>query len=367
VCEAGSSATRKRTGGDPATACSVIRGRGPAGEGFVGGEAPQRPGLELTGLGLGDLDLARGLAQAPRLAAAGAEAGDDDAPLVLGQLRERLLHSLLLLALEHLLLEVGGALSDQLAERGVVLAHGLVEARGDPRQVADRHDVLERQLGLLRHLLVGGGAVQLGRELRGDPVHGALTLRDVRRDPHRAARVVQPALDRLLDPQHRVGGELVAASPVELLRRADQAQHRLLNEVAHVEAVALVAACKLDHQPQVGVDQALLGGEVAALDRLRKLDLLLLREQGVLHRLVDEQLQAVGGVLGHLVLARAPLSRARAGGPGLVVVLAAHTASLAALVRSPSIARHLAPSSVVRPLPRSIQLGPRTSPVLHKV
>ena len=60
--------------------------------------------------------------------------------------------------------------------------------------------------------------------------------------------------------------------------------------------MALVAACELDHQPQVGVDQTLLGVEVAALDPLRELDLLLAGEQGVAARLVIEELEAVGGL-----------------------------------------------------------------------
>jgi len=62
--------------------------------------------------------------------------------------------------------------------------------------------------------------------------------------------------------------------------------------------MALVAAGELDHQPQVRVDQPLLGGQVTSLDRLRKLDLLFGGKQRVAACLVVEDLEAVGGRLG---------------------------------------------------------------------
>ena len=100
--------------------------------------------------------------------------------------------------------------------------------------------------------------------------------------PHRAARVCEAAADRLADPQRAVGGELEALAPVELLDRANQAEHALLDEVAKRQALALVLARDRDHEPQVRVDHAVLGLEVSALDALGQLDLLLSGEQGVL-------------------------------------------------------------------------------------
>ena len=97
----------------------------------------------------------------------------------------------------------------------------------------------------------------------------------MRGDANRPAGVVQAALDRLLDPQNRVGGELVATPVIELLGSADQPEHRLLDQVLHGEAVALVAAGELDDQAKVRVDEPLLGGQVALLDALGELDLLL--------------------------------------------------------------------------------------------
>jgi hypothetical protein len=111
--------------------------------------------------------------------------------------------------------------------------------------------------------------------------------------PDGAAGIGQAAADRLTDPQGPVGGELEALSPVELLDGADQAEHALLDEVAEGEALALVLAGHRDHQTEVGVDHAVLGRQIALLDALGELDLLLCGEQGVTTRLVEEELEGV--------------------------------------------------------------------------
>jgi hypothetical protein len=113
------------------------------------------------------------------------------------------------------------------------------------------------------------------------------------RDPDRPARVLEPALHRLLDPERAVGGELEPSPPVELLDRPDQAQHALLDQVAEREPLALVAAGDRDHEPQVGVDHPLLRREVASLHALRELDLLRRRQQRVAPRLLEEELERV--------------------------------------------------------------------------
>ena len=76
--------------------------------------------------------------------------------------------------------------------------------------------------------------------------------------------------DRLADPPGRVGRELVAAAPVELLDRPVQPDRALLDQVEQRKAVALVALGDRDDQPQVGVDHPPLGRHVAALDALRE-------------------------------------------------------------------------------------------------
>ena len=149
------------------------------------------------------------------------------------------------------------------------------------------------QLHELGDLLLGGLAAELDGEL-------ALGVRDLARPRHDvdgqadgAARVGEAAADRLADPERPVGRELEALAPVELLDRADQAEHALLDQVAEGQALALVLARDRDHQAQVGVDHALLGGEIAPLDALGELDLLLGREQGMAPRFVEEELQGI--------------------------------------------------------------------------
>jgi hypothetical protein len=107
-------------------------------------------------------------------------------------------------------------------------------------------------------------------------------------------------LNRLADPEGRVGRELVALAPIELLGGADQAEDSFLDQIQQVEVLAHVAAGVRDDQPEVRVDQPLLGLEVPSLDPLGEIDLLLLGEQGVAAHLVEEELQSVRGLLGEL-------------------------------------------------------------------
>src|SRR5205823_206796 len=98
-----------------------------------------------------------------------------------------------------------------------------------------------------------------------------LLLGDMDRNPDGAAGVLKSALDRLADPKRPVGRELETAAPVELLHRPDQPEHALLHQVLHRQAQPLVAAGLGYDQAQVGVDHALFGLEVAALNSLGEL------------------------------------------------------------------------------------------------
>ena len=102
-------------------------------------------------------------------------------------------------------------------------------------------------------------------------------LDDVDRDADRPRLVGERAGDRLADPPGRVGRELEAPAVVELLRRADQAQGPLLDQVEEGQALVAVVLGDRDDQAQVRLDHLLLGVEVTALDPLRELDLLLRR------------------------------------------------------------------------------------------
>ena len=137
-----------------------------------------------------------------------------------------------------------------------------------------------------------------GRACSASAFSARATLRcvahEVDRQLDRARLGVHPALDGLADPPRRVGGEAVAAAPVELLDRADQAEDALLDQVEQRQLGALVLLGDRDDEAQVRVDHAVLGGEVAALDPLGEVDLLVGREQPVAADLVEEQLQRVG-------------------------------------------------------------------------
>ena len=158
-------------------------------------------------------------------------------------------------------------------------------------------------------LLLGRLATELHGELTLDAVDLAMPLADVHGQADRAGRVLEAALDRLTDPEGRVRGELEALPPVELLRSADQAQHALLDEVTQGEALALVLTRHGDHQPQVRVDHPVLGDHVAPLDALGQHDLLGGGQQRVLPRLVEEELEGVGGRIRRLVVRGAAVRR----------------------------------------------------------
>ena len=192
---------------------------------------------------------------------------------------------------------------EQVPEGGVaVLADLLVEADEGGPLVANLLDLLDLETGLGRQLLERGLAPEPHGQLALDAADLARALGHVDGQPDRAARVLEAALDRLADPEGRVGGEAEALAPVELLARADQSEHALLDEVRERQALVLVAAGVRRDEAQVGVDEQFLGVQVSALDPLGEFDLLGGRQQRVATR-VGEQLidglrdEALGGLL----------------------------------------------------------------------
>ena len=99
--------------------------------------------------------------------------------------------------------------------------------------------------------------------------------------------------DRLADPPRRVGRELEAAAPVELLDRTDEAERSLLDEVEEGEALVAVVLRDRDDEAEVGLDHPLLRLHVPALDALRELHLLRGCEQLVPPGLAEEELECV--------------------------------------------------------------------------
>src|SRR5918911_352900 len=238
-------------------------------------EAVERAALDLLGLLRAHPQLAADLG-AGALLALGAEAQGDHLALLLREGVQRLGDGLgedgpVDLLLRRLV--VGGA---EVAERGGVgvVAELHVEARRRVVDGADLLDLLDLHAGHGRDLVQLGLTLELHRELVADAADLARLRRDVGGQADGTGGVVEAALDRLADPQRGVRREAEALAPVELLGRADQAEHALLDEVVQGEAVALVPAGDRDDQAQGRVDEAILGHQVAALDALGQLDLL---------------------------------------------------------------------------------------------
>ena len=241
-------------------------------------------------------ELAPGLRQRLGLAIAGAEAHLDHVPLGLGELGDRGQQRLGLERLVNLFVHGRRLDRQQVAEGGVaIVAHRLVQTDHGPVGLANLDHVLQRQVRSRGDLLVRRLVAELRRELALDAPDLAGALRDVHGKADRPARVLESALDRLTDPEGRVRRETEALAPVELLDGADQAQHPFLDQVTEGEALALIAARVRDHQAEVGVDHAFLGGQVPPLDALGELDLLARLEQRVPASLTQEQLERVEG------------------------------------------------------------------------
>src|SRR5258708_2516046 len=100
-------------------------------------------------------------------------------------------------------------------------------------------------------------------ELRPERALGAVQLLhpldDVDRHADRSRLVGERPRDGLADPPGRVGRELVAAAPVELLDGADQAERALLDQVEERQALVAVVLGDRDDQAQVRLDHPRLG------------------------------------------------------------------------------------------------------------
>src|SRR6478609_414415 len=253
----------------------------------------QRLALELTDALTGEAELLadrlerRGLAREP-------EAELDDPPLPLRQLRDGALDALAPDGLDSLLGGIDRRLvGEQVAELGVAVgAEALVQGDRVDR-VEGLRDVLPLEAGRVGELVDRCLTTELRLELRRRAVQLDPPLLDVHRDPDRLGLVRNRTLTGLANPPGRVRGELVPLAPVELLGRAVQADHALLDEVEKRYIVALIALGDRDDEAEVRVDHPLLRRKVALLDALGQSDLVGCREQAVLARSVHEELKRV--------------------------------------------------------------------------
>src|SRR3954449_5474291 len=235
------------------------------------------------------------LVEGPRVLAAQPVAELEHAALAVGEVLQRLAQRLLREDLRGALVRrLGPLVGDELAELGLLLVTDrLLERDGRLRRALDRLHLVGLDARVVRDLLGGGLAAQLGDELALGAADLVELLDDVDRDADRARLVGERTGDRLPDPPGRVRGELEALAVVELLRGAHETERALLDEVEERQALVAVVLRDRDDQAQVGLDHLLLGVEVAALDAAREVDLLLRREQADLADVLEEQLQAV--------------------------------------------------------------------------
>src|ERR1700722_18365636 len=114
-------------------------------------------------------------------------------------------------------------------------------------------------------------------EQAADPPDLLQGLAHVDGNTNRAPVIGDRAVDRLPDPPHRIGRELVAAPVLELVHRAHHADVALLDQVDQLEAVILVLLGDAHHEPQVrlhelafrplGVALGLVDGAQRCFDR----------------------------------------------------------------------------------------------------
>jgi hypothetical protein len=258
-------------------------------------ELRQRAGLELADALAGEAEVAADVVERARLAVEQAEAQLEDDPLALRQAGDDVEQLLAGEALRgDLERVVGVAVLDEVAELGVaVLADRGLEGRGRPgvgEELLDGGDLFAELGGELLHrglAAEGLGEVALHRQGAADALHHVDGQAD------RAALVGHAAADGLADPPRRVGRELVAAAVVELLDRAEQPEVALLDEVEQRQALALVALRDGDDEPEVRLDEALLGALAVAVDLVELAAAL----DGQLLRLADQPLGLQTGLV----------------------------------------------------------------------
>src|SRR5262245_30519972 len=171
--------------------------------------------------------------------AAEAVAQLEDAALTVGEVLQRLAQRLLGEDLGRALVRRLRALvGDELAElRLLLVADRLLERHRRLRRALDRVDLLGIDAGDLGDLLGARLAAELGDELALGTADLVELLDHVHGDADRARLVGERTRDRLPDPPRRVGRELEALAVVELLRRSDEAQRPLLDEVEERQAL----------------------------------------------------------------------------------------------------------------------------------
>src|SRR5690349_23303848 len=221
------------------------------------------------------VERATDLVECAGMLAAEAVAQLEHAALAVGEVLQRLAQRLLGEDLRGALVRrLGPLVGDELAELGLLLvADRLLERHRRLRRALDRVDLLRIDRRDLGDLLRRGLAAELRDQLALRAADLVELLHDVDRDADRARLVGERAGDRLPDPPRRVGRELEALAVVELLRRADEPERALLDEVEEGQSLVPVVLGDRHHEPEVGLDHLLLRVQITALDAAGEVDL----------------------------------------------------------------------------------------------
>ena len=149
---------------------------------------------------------------------------------------------------------------DEVAEdRILFLSDRRLQRDGLARDPLDRLDARRGPMQALGHLLVAGLTTQFLHQLPRLAHHLVDLLDHVHGHADGPRLIGDRAGDRLPDPPRGVRGELVTLAVLELLHRLDQADVALLHQVEEMQPAVGVLLGDAYHQPQVGLDQTILG------------------------------------------------------------------------------------------------------------
>src|SRR5262245_49522206 len=189
---------------------------------------------------------------------------------------------------DRLLLELVGEMElvllvDHRRERDVVV-----------RDLEERGDFLEGRLDPLRDLLRGGRPLELAAQGRLGLADAVEEVRLLLRQPEGPALVGEGVDDRLAHPPDGVGDELDVLAGVVALRRLDEADVPLVDEVEERHAAAAVALGVGDDEAEVRLDELAEGLLVPLLDLAPEDPLVLGRDPGQPRDLLEILLEGFG-------------------------------------------------------------------------
>src|SRR6266542_1766177 len=178
------------------------------------------------------------------------EPQDQHLPLAFGKRAEHLSQRLPAERLGRQLTRIDGPLVlQEVLQLGAAVADRAVQRGDRVRAVLQTRHLLDRHVQLSGQLRVARVAAELGTQPGLAAAQPADPLIHVHRQTDRPrAAVSRPTGDRLADPPGRVGRELEALAPVELLDRAQQPEIALLDQVDQRQAGAGEAPRDRDHQ-----------------------------------------------------------------------------------------------------------------------